>query len=71
MRPIEEPPRPRVSAEQLVEISLEDAPRRAMPGRIYGAVHGIDALPVTWLERLEDREAIERDARALETLSAT
>ena len=42
----------------------------AIAGGIYGAVRGIEALPSAWLDRLEDRDAIERNARALEALSA-
>ncbi len=37
----------------------------AMAGSIFGAQHGIGALPADALDRLEDRESIEATARSL------
>ena len=37
----------------------------AMAGGIFGALRGPEALPAAWLDRLEDRDAIEANARAM------
>ena len=42
----------------------------AVAGALLGARHGRSALPATWLERLADREALEREAEALAGLTA-
>jgi ADP-ribosyl-[dinitrogen reductase] hydrolase len=43
----------------------------AVTGALLGAQHGRDALPVGWLARLEDADALEADAETLATLAAT
>jgi ADP-ribosylglycohydrolase len=43
----------------------------AVAGGLLGAAVGIDGLPVDWLKRLQDREAIQAEARSLAELSAT
>jgi ADP-ribosylglycohydrolase len=42
----------------------------AVAGALLGARHGRSALPAAWLERLADREALEREAEALAGLTA-
>ena len=37
----------------------------AVTGALLGALHGREALPSAWLEKLEDRQAIEAEAEAL------
>lgn len=37
----------------------------AICGAILGAAHGIDAIPASWIERLERRSLLERTARSL------
>lgn len=39
----------------------------AVTGALLGALHGRDALPSAWLEKLADRQAIEAEAEALAT----
>lgn len=41
----------------------------AVAGALLGARDGLGGLPATWLSRLEDREAIEAEARALVPLA--
>lgn len=40
----------------------------AVAGALLGARHGLSAIPSGWLDRLADREAIEREAEALADL---
>jgi ADP-ribosylglycohydrolase len=40
----------------------------AVAGALLGARHGLSAIPPGWLDRLADREAIEREAEALADL---
>jgi ADP-ribosyl-[dinitrogen reductase] hydrolase len=42
----------------------------AVAGAVLGAAGGVAALPAVWLERLQDREAIRREAEALVPLAA-
>jgi ADP-ribosylglycohydrolase len=37
----------------------------AVTGALLGALHGREALPGAWLEKLVDRQAIEAEAEAL------
>jgi ADP-ribosylglycohydrolase len=37
----------------------------AVTGALLGALHGREALPGAWLEKLVDRRAIEAEAEAL------
>ena len=41
----------------------------AVAGALLGALHGCDGLPAAWLERLADREEIEREAERLAELA--
>jgi len=41
----------------------------AVAGALLGALHGVENLPGAWLQRLEDRRAIEGEARRLAELS--
>ncbi len=41
----------------------------AVAGALLGALHGAAALPTAWLARLQDRSAIEDEARALAGLA--
>lgn len=41
----------------------------AVAGALLGAAHGRSGLPVEWLDRLQDRNAIESEARALAELA--
>jgi ADP-ribosylglycohydrolase len=41
----------------------------AVAGALLGALHGRSGLPPTWLDRLQDRDAIEAEARALAGLA--
>ena len=40
----------------------------AVSGALLGALHGRDAIPVGWLDRLAERDAIEREAAELAAL---
>jgi ADP-ribosyl-[dinitrogen reductase] hydrolase len=42
----------------------------AVTGALLGALHGREALPSAWLEKLADRQAIEEEAEALATAAA-
>jgi ADP-ribosyl-[dinitrogen reductase] hydrolase len=42
----------------------------AVTGALLGALHGREALPSAWLEKLADRQAIEAEAEALATAAA-
>jgi ADP-ribosylglycohydrolase len=42
----------------------------AVAGGLLGAAVGIDGLPAGWLDRLQDREAIQAEARSLAELAA-
>ncbi len=42
----------------------------AVAGALLGAMHGAASLPIAWLARLQDRSAIEHEARALAGLAA-
>jgi len=42
----------------------------AVAGALLGAMHGVAALPPAWLARLQERSAIEHEARALAGLAA-
>ena len=37
----------------------------AVAGALLGALHGTDALPAAWLERLAEHDAIRKEAAAL------
>jgi ADP-ribosyl-[dinitrogen reductase] hydrolase len=41
----------------------------AVAGAILGAIHGLSGSPAAWLDRLQDREAIEAEARGLVILA--
>ena len=41
----------------------------AVAGSLLGALHGCDGLPAAWLDRLADREEIEREAERLADLA--
>jgi ADP-ribosylglycohydrolase len=43
----------------------------AVAGALLGAALGSGRLPAEWLERLQDREAIQAEARSLAAMSAT
>lgn len=42
----------------------------AVTGALLGAAHGVAGLPGSWLERLQDRPAIEAEARVFATIAA-
>jgi ADP-ribosyl-[dinitrogen reductase] hydrolase len=42
----------------------------AVTGALLGALHGHEALPSAWLEKLADRQAIDEEAEALATAAA-
>ena len=48
-----------------VNVGGDTAAIGAMTGALVGAVHGAEAFPATWLETLEDAEAIRAEAHAL------
>ena len=41
----------------------------AVAGALLGAAHGVDAIPIAWLDALAEREALQAEASALAALS--
>jgi len=58
-----------VGLRSVVALGGETAANAAVAGALLGARDGLSGLPGSWLDRLADREAIERDARALAALA--
>jgi ADP-ribosylglycohydrolase len=58
-----------VGLRRVVALGGDTDTNAAVAGALLGAAHGRDELPATWLARLEDREAIEAEARALAGLA--
>ena len=55
----------------VVSLGGDTAANAAVAGALLGARHGRAAIPPGWLDRLADREAIEREAAELAELVAT
>ncbi len=55
----------------VVSLGGDTAANAAVAGALLGARHGRAAIPPGWLDRLADREAIEREADELAALVAT
>lgn len=53
---------------EVVALGGDTDTNAAVTGALLGALHGIEALPTIWLDRLVDRRAIEAEARGLATL---
>ena len=49
----------------------ENVARSALTGALAGALHGVNAIPIRFLDRLENSEAIRSYAQAITLLSAT
>jgi ADP-ribosyl-[dinitrogen reductase] hydrolase len=56
---------------RVIEMGGDTDTNGAVAGGLLGAAAGIDCLPVDWLKRLQDREAIQAEAKSLAELSAT
>ena len=55
---------------EVVALGGDTDTNAAVTGSLLGAMHGRAALPPGWLDRLAEREAIEREAEALAELAA-
>lgn len=58
-----------VGLRSIVALGGDTDTNAAVAGALLGARHGRGGLPVEWLDRLADREAIEREAAALADLA--
>jgi ADP-ribosyl-[dinitrogen reductase] hydrolase len=55
---------------QVMEFGGDADTNGAVAGGLLGAAVGIDGLPAAWLERLQERDAIQAEARSLARLAA-
>jgi ADP-ribosyl-[dinitrogen reductase] hydrolase len=55
---------------RVMELGGDTDTNGAVAGGLLGAAVGTRGLPAEWLERLQDREAIQAEARSLADLAA-
>jgi ADP-ribosyl-[dinitrogen reductase] hydrolase len=58
-----------IETRRIVSLGGDTDTNAAVAGALLGARDGVDGLPVAWLERLEDADAIREEAEALVRLS--
>jgi ADP-ribosyl-[dinitrogen reductase] hydrolase len=59
-----------VGLRRVVALGGDTDTNAAVTGALLGSLHGKEALPSAWLEKLADRQAVEAEAEALATAAA-